>query len=284
MPACNHTTGTFTNKDGLDIFHQRWTVDDPRAAMIIAHGLGEHSGRYGHLLEAMADDRISFFSLDHQGHGRSGGTRGHVNDFADYVADIKQYLDEIVKKEAPGLPLICLGHSMGGLIAALFALTHQQEISALVLSAPAFVPGVPVPAIQAAAARIVSRILPRLTQSNKLDADDLSHDPQTVRAYQDDPLVHDRVSTRWFVSFQETAEACLARAGELTLPLLVTQGTEDKMVSPEGSRRFFEKVKGADKTLKLFGGLYHETMNELPQDREVVLETVADWIRQRLGD
>ena len=282
MAEYNHTTGTFTNKDGLEIFHQRWTVDAPRAAIIVVHGLGEHSGRYGHLLDTMADDRISFFSLDHQGHGQSGGTRGHVNDFTDYVADIRQYLDEIVAGEAAGLPLICLGHSMGGLIAALFALTYQPDISALILSAPAFIPGGKIPAIQAAAARIVSRILPRLTQSNKLNAADLSHDPETVSAYQDDPLVHDRISTRWFVSFMATAEQCLARAGELTLPLLVFHGTEDKMVSPDGSRKFFEQVKGADKTLKLFGGLYHETMNELPKDREIVLETVADWVRNRI--
>ena len=282
MAEYNHATGTFTNKDGLGIFHQRWTVDAPRAAMIIVHGLGEHSGRYGHLLDTMAGDRISFFSLDHQGHGQSGGTRGHVNDFSDYVVDIKQYLDDIVSPETAGLPLICLGHSMGGLIAGLFALTHQPDISALILSAPAFIPGGKIPAIQAAAARIVSRVLPRLTQSNKLDADDLSHDPETVRAYQNDPLVHDRISTRWFVSFMATAEQCLSRAGEITLPLLVFHGTEDKMVSPDGSRKFFDQVKGADKTLKLFGGLYHETMNELPKDREIVLETVADWIRNRI--
>lgn len=275
-------TGTFTNKDGLEIFHQRWMVDDPRGAVLIVHGLGEHSGRYGHLLETMSGAGVCFFALDHQGHGKSGGKRGHVNDFADYAADLKQYLDQIVKKEAPGLPLICLGHSMGGLIAALFALTHPQDITALVLSAPAFVPAVKVPAIQAAAARIISRILPRLTQSNKLCADDLSHDPATVTAYQADPLVHDRVSTAWFVSFQATAAKCLERAGELTLPLLVVHGTADKMVSAEGSRMFFDKAGSSAKTLKLFGGLYHETMNELPKDRQMVLDVISGWIQERL--
>jgi acylglycerol lipase len=282
MTSYKHLTGTFTNKDGLDIFHQRWMVDDPRGAVLIVHGLGEHSGRYGHLLDAMASDHICFFALDHQGHGRSGGKRGHVNDFADYAADIKQYIDQVVRKEAAGMPLICMGHSMGGLIAALFALTHQQDITALILSAPAFVPAVKVPAIQAAAARILSRILPRLTQSNKLNASDLSHDPSTVTAYQADPLVHDRVSTAWFVSFQATAEECLARAGDVTLPLLVVHGTADKMVSAEGSRMFFDKAGSSQKTLKLFGGLYHETMNELPKDRQVVLDVISDWIRDRL--
>jgi len=282
MSGYHHLTGTFTNKDGLDIFYQGWLVKEPRAAVLVVHGLGEHSGRYGHLLDAMAADGVSFFALDHQGHGKSGGKRGHVNDFADYAADIKQYIDQVIRREADGLPLICLGHSMGGLIAALFALTHQQDLAALILSSPAFIPGVKVPAVQAAAAKIVARFLPRLTQSNKLNAADLSHDPETVRAYQADPLVHDRVSTGWFVSFLATADQCLARAGELTLPLLVIQGTEDRMVSPEGSRLFFDRAGGSQKTIKLFGGLYHETMNELPRDRAVVLETLAGWIRERL--
>jgi alpha-beta hydrolase superfamily lysophospholipase len=282
MPPYKHAAGTFTNKDGLDIFHQRWMVDDPQGAVLIVHGLGEHSGRCGHLLEAMSGARVCFFALDHQGHGRSGGKRGHVKDFADYAADIKQYIDQIVRKESPGLPLICLGHSMGGLISTLFALTHPSDITALILSAPAFVPAVKVPAIQAAAARIVSRFLPRLTQSNKLLADHLSHDPSTIATYQADPLVHDRVSTAWFVSFQATAAKCLERAGELTLPLLVIHGTEDKLVSAEGSRLFFDKAGGSQKTLKLFGGLYHETMNELPKDRDVVLEVISAWIQEKL--
>lgn len=282
MPPYTQTTGVFKNSAGIDIFHQRWMVENPRGAVLIIHGLGEHSGRYGHLLDAMTDTQACFFALDHQGHGRSGGKRGHIDDFADYVADIRQFIDQVIKKEAPGLPLICLGHSMGGLIAAYFALSHQPGLTALILSAPAFIPGVKVPAVQAAAAKIFSRILPRLTQSNKLNADDLSHDPETIRDYLADPLVHDRVSTRWFVSLLATADQCLARAGELTLPLLVFHGTEDKMVSAEGSRIFFDRARSVDKTLKLFGGLYHETMNETPQDREVVLRTVADWIRQRL--
>ncbi len=282
MSHYHHSTGTFINKDGLEIFYQRWLVDNPGGAILIIHGLGEHSGRYGHLINAMADDRISFYAFDHQGHGQSGGKRGHVNDFADYAADIKRFIDQVIREDAPNPPLICLGHSMGGLIAAEFALSHQQDITALILSSPAFVPGVKVPAFQAAAAKIFSRVLPRLTQSNKLNADELSHDPETVRAYEADPLVHDRVSVRWFVSFTATAEECLARAGELTLPLLVIQGAEDRMVSPEGSRRFFDLAGSSQKTLKLFGGLYHETMNELPKDRKIVLETVTGWIRERL--
>ncbi len=282
MSDYHHSSGTFTNKDGLEIFHQRWLVDAPRASVIISHGLGEHSGRYGHLLDAMAGEGISFFALDHQGHGRSAGKRGHVNDFSDYVADIKQFIDQIVGPEVTGRHLICLGHSMGGLIAALFALTHPDDITALILSSPAFMPSVKVPAAQAKAAKIISRFLPRLTQSNQLAAADLSHDPETVRAYQDDPLVHDRVSTRWFVSFQATAAECLSRAGEVLMPLLVFHGTEDGMVSPDGSRQFFDTAKSIDKTLKLFGGLYHETMNELPKDREVVLNMLSEWVRERL--
>ncbi|MFP4446985.1 MAG: lysophospholipase [Desulfosudaceae bacterium] len=282
MMSTQPVTGSFVNKDGLEIFHQRWPVEDPAAALLLVHGLGEHSGRYGNLINAMEKEPVSFFALDHQGHGRSGGKRGHVNDFADYTADVKQFVDQVIRPQVPDRPLVCLGHSMGGLIAAHFALRHQADLNALVLSAPAFQPGSKVPAFQAAAARIVSRILPRLTQSNQLNPADLSHDPATVQAYLADPLVHDRISTRWFVSFLATAGFCLDHAAELTLPLLVIHGAADRMVNPEGSRQFYEQAGSSDKTLRIFDGLFHETMNEAPADREAVLAVLTGWIREKI--
>lgn len=282
MDSYHHRTGTFSNSRGVEIFYQCWTVDQPRGAVVLVHGLGEHSGRYGNLISALAGSRISFFAPDHQGHGRSGGKRGHIDDFADYRADIKQFADQIVKPQTPDIPLICLGHSMGGLIAAGFALDHQKDLTALILSAPAFIPGGEVPAIQVKAARIISRLLPRLTRSNQLDPGDLSHDRQTVDAYLADPLVHDRISTRWFISFLAEADRCLARAPELTLPLLVVQGAADKIVSPDGSRAFHQEAGSADKSLEVFDGLFHETMNERPEDREIVLDAIAGWINEKL--
>ncbi|MFP4040492.1 MAG: lysophospholipase [Desulfosudaceae bacterium] len=282
MINCRHATGSFANKDGIEIFHQRWTVDNPAGAILLIHGLGEHSGRYQNLLKAMDEERVSFFALDHQGHGRSGGKRGHVDDFSDYVADLKQFRDEIIAAEAPGQSLICLGHSMGGLIATHLALSHQQDLAGLILSAPAFIPGGKVPAGQVAAAKIVSRLLPRLTRSNQLKPGDLSRDPATVQNYLADPLVHDRISTRWFVSFLATAELCLARARELTLPLLVIHGTADNIVDPVGSQKIYDQAGSTDKTLKMFDGLYHETMNELPEERQAVLEVISGWILKNL--
>jgi alpha-beta hydrolase superfamily lysophospholipase len=279
MPqSYQHSMGVFLNKDKIRIFYRSWAAERPRGLVFLCHGLGEHSGRYSHLINTLRDRQISFYALDHKGHGKSGGKRGHTDFFTDYCRDIHQYITTLIRPEEPDLPIILLGHGMGGLIAVLHELTFPGEVDALVLSSPAFTLTVPAGPLKRSGAILASRLMPRLSRSIKLDPEELSANHETAEAFKSDPLVHGRVTVRWIVEFLAAGRECLARAAEIRLPLLVVHGSADTIVSAEGSRSFFEQAAGSDTTLKIFDGLRHETMNESREKRVPVLRLVADWI------
>ncbi|NLV20994.1 MAG: alpha/beta hydrolase [Syntrophomonadaceae bacterium] len=270
-------TGDFTGLYNTCIFYQSWQAEHPRGVVVIAHGVGEYSGRYRNLLNRMQGDGISFYALDHRGHGRSEGKKGHINSFNDYTADLKTFI-QMVRAETTGLPLTLLGHSMGGTIACKFALDYPGYIDGLLLSSAGFIQAVRVPGWKKGMAALLSNIMPGLSMPTGLDRSALSHDQQAVDDYANDPLVHDLVSARWYMEFSRAGEECLQRAGELTLPLLIIHGSADTIVDPQGSRQVMEKASSPDKQLFIFDGLYHETMNESPPEREKVLDTFRSWI------
>lgn len=278
MKSYKHNMGVFLAGDKLRIFYQSWIAPKTKAVVVISHGLGEHSDRYFNIMKTLANQGISFYALDHRGHGKSGGKRGHVDSFMKYIDDLKQFIDTIVKKENTKLPVLLLGHSMGGLIAMKYVLTYKDDIHALILSAPALIPAIKVPFLKEFLGRTLSRLIPRVTLNNELDPADISQDPEVIESYREDPLVHDRVSSRWYSEYLATSKYCRNHASELELPLLVIHGTADKMVNPEGSSLVYQKANSEDKELYTFEGLFHETMNEQPRERKKVLMTIKKWI------
>jgi acylglycerol lipase len=278
MKYYKHTMGVFLARDMVRIFYQGWTPSLPKGVLVISHGLGEHSGRYANLIEALEGRGIAIYALDHRGHGKSGGKRGHVDSFMKYIGDLKQLLDDVIYKEYRKPPIVLLGHSMGGLIAMKFVLTHPRDCDALVLSAPSLIPAVAVPLGKKMLGRILSRLYPSFTLNNELDPSDISTDLETVRAYREDPLVHSRVSARWHTEFIDTASECLKRATELTMPILLIHGTGDRMVSARSSKLVYERASSPDKQIQFFEGLFHETMNEEIESRKKVLRLLRDWI------
>ena len=282
MQNYTHNSGVFLAEDNVRIFYQNWTTSDPVGGVLISHGLGEHSGRYFNLMEKLDGQGINFYALDHRGHGKSGGIRGHVDFFSNYIQDMKQYVDSVVKAENKQNPLLLLGHSMGGLIALQYALAYPGDIDYLILSAAALIPATEVPAHKIYLGKFLSRFFPRLTLNNELDPRNISTDPEVVKAYMDDSLVHDRVSTRWFTEYLNSSEDCLNRLPEIELPTLVIHGTGDKMVSIEGSKQIYEKISSRDKEIEFFPGLFHETMNEKMPEREKVLDLLSDRILKKV--
>ena len=282
MSAYKHNMGVFLSSDRVRIFHQSWQVDDPRGILVISHGLGEHSGRYQNLLETLSGKNISIYASDHRGSGMSGGIRGHVDDFSKFYRDLKYMIDTVVKKASPGVPIILLGHSMGGLIAELYALNYPEDLAALILSAPALMPSVKVPVWKKVMSKLVSKLLPRVTVSNEIDPKYISTEKAVVQAYLDDPLVHDRVSTQFYQEYLNATEVAIQRAGELRMPLLLIHGTADKMVSIDSSRHIYQQAASNDKTMEAFDGLFHETMNEKVDQRVKVLGIMEQWILKHL--
>ncbi len=270
-------TGQFTGRENTRLFYQNWQAQHPRGVVVIAHGIGEHGGRFRNLIDCMQDDGITFYALDHRGHGRSQGKKGHINSFGDYTADLQTFI-QLVREETPGLPLILLGHSMGGTIACQYAMDYPATIDALILSSAGLIQAVKVPIWKKTLAALLANLIPELSMPTGLASSALSHDQQVVDDYVNDPLVHDLVSARWYMEFSRAGAECLQRAGELTMPLLIIHGSADAIVDPQGSRQVTEKASSRDKQLFIFDGLYHETMNELSPDREKVLETVRSWV------
>ena len=274
--------GRFKGVDGLSIFYRKYQAEAEKARMIIAHGLGEHSGRYDNVVRQLLPRGISIWAPDHRGHGQSGGLRGHVTSFYQYVDDLHSLVALSRDTLPSGMKIFLLGHSLGGLIALRFAARFPAVIDGVIVSSPAL--GIPgdLPAVKAALGRVMSSLWPTLSLSNGLDPLKISHDEGVVRAYLDDPLVHDRVTARWFTEFLSAMEAANRSGPEMRTPLLMQLAGDDYLASADASRRFFEGLSLADKTLHIYETLYHEIYNENAQQREHVLNDLDTWLTRHI--
>jgi alpha-beta hydrolase superfamily lysophospholipase len=278
MARYNFTQGTFSGKGNVQIAYRGWAADKPKGVVVVVHGLGEHSGRYTHLTDALSGKKISIFALDNRGHGNSQGERGHIDSFLDFIFDLKIFIN-MVREAHPDLPIILLGHSMGGAIACRYALTYQNDIKGLVLSAPGIILINREPVIKRAFGKTLATLSPKTIISNGIDAQTMiSHDAEQVKLYKEDPLVHSHISLRLWTEMEKNGAYCMERAYDLRIPLLAIHGSDDPIVSLKGSEVVVDRALTDDKKLAVFPGLLHETMNESPRDRAKVLSLVASWI------
>ena len=269
---------TLEGSDGLRLYRKRWLPDgEPRATVVIAHGAGEHLGRYEHVAKRLVAAGYAVHALDHRGHGRSDGPRADIGPMEDVVADLRSLIS-LARSEQPDAKLFLLGHSMGGCIALEYALRNLGEIDGLILSSALTSLNAASPATRAIS-KAVGSLLPRLGVYS-VDTKLVSRDPEVVSAYEQDPLVHhEKVPARTVGQVTRSVESFPARLPGLSVPLLVFHGTDDKITEQAGTERVHELAGSADKTIELFEGLYHETLNEPEQDQ--VLDLVVAWLDQR---
>jgi alpha-beta hydrolase superfamily lysophospholipase len=265
---------------GAELRGRCWPVSNPRAVIALAHGIHEHVGRYEHVAKALNDDGYSVVGVDHRGHGRSGVTgkrTSNIRRFDTYVDDFIALIDRLRREQ--DRPVVALGHSMGGLIAARAALRAQDRMGALVLSGPALKLPMPLGPLRLRAVLAVSRIAPFLALPTS-DVDGLSRNPEVRAATLEDPLcitgpVRLGIARQLYLLSEETR----ARASEIRVPLLVMHGGEDPITDPEGSREFVANAASADKEFVLWPDDQHEIFNELDQD--AVLKRLVDWLDER---
>lgn len=272
----------FDSSGGRHIFEQWWRPDDgqPRGVVAICHGFAEHSGRYSEAAEYLNARGYVTEALDLRGHGRSDGVRVHVHSFNEYLNDLDRFLKN-VRARNPGLPVVLLGHSMGGGIAALYVVARHPDLAGIILSGPAIGSDfIKLPWSRRLILMLMS-VAPRLRLPS-LPASAVSRDPEVVRKYEEDPLVFRGGATVAHARAGVRALSRGAREMELfELPLLIVHGTADALVPVAGSEELNQRAQSSDKTLKLYQDLYHEVLNE--PERLAVLGDIAAWLDERFS-
>lgn len=264
--------------DGLSLSAQAWMPPGPRAVIAVVHGIAEHSGRYAWLAEQANRQGFGVVSVDLRGHGRSPGERSYVERFDDYLLDVDALLAK-AQELAAGRPLFIMGHSMGGAIALRWLAQSSQPVAGLLLSSAALRIGRDVPRLLVALAPLLSRWLPHL-RGTRLDPALISRDPAAVAAYVGDPLVSLLAPpARTGGELLRIMETNRAAAPGLGVPVYLFHGDADCLTDPAGSREIHDLWGGPDRTLRLWPGSRHETLNDL--DREAVAAELLQWLQAR---
>ncbi len=265
-------------KEGEKMFSQKWIADGPvKAVVVLVHGLGEHIGRYNHVAKFLNQNQISVYGFDHRGHGKSSGKRGHIGSNQFFISDIDTMID-LAKQDNPGLPVFLYGHSLGGNMVLYYSLFKNPSITGIISTSPGIGTGEPVPPLKLMAAKILKTLLPAMTMDNGLDVNNLSHNPQVIKDYQEDPLVHPLISAKLAMLMFSNGDWIIENAGKFNLPLLLLQGEKDHIVNLDKTKQFAEKVPNSMITFKIFPELYHEMHNEYEQEQ--VLNFILNWINK----
>jgi alpha-beta hydrolase superfamily lysophospholipase len=269
----------FQSRDGTQLHERVWPPEqgagNARAVVVIAHGYGEHIGRYDETARDLARGGFSVRGFDFRGHGQSGGARGHCSHFDEYIDDLE---GEVTRARGENLPVFLLGHSFGALVGTYYALRFAETLAGVVLTSPFFKLALAVPAAKVMAGKIASRVFPKLALPSGLKGSDVSRDPEVAKAYDADPLNNKNATARWFTETMAAQSSLLERASKLELPVLLVAGAADKIADANQAQVVFDRFGSTDKTLRLLAGQYHEVLNELPQDRRQTLALIVDWL------
>jgi acylglycerol lipase len=266
----------FTSHRGLNLFYRTWQPEGtPRAAVIIVHGIAEHSGRYHDLAAFLVSRQYVVHALDHEGHGQSEGRRGYIHHFEYFIADLDVFVRQ-VQQQFPQQKVFIFGISMGATIAIAYCLQYPKCCQGLLLSGAALKITPAVSPFLAYMAGIISFMFPRLGMA-VLDASTLSRDQAVVTAYLQDPLVNrGKTSARLGAELIRMLRYLPGQMNLIGLPLLIMHGTADHLTDPQGSRWLYERATNRDKTLLLYPGVYHEILNE--PGKEAVFQDISLWL------
>ncbi len=264
-----------STKDGLELFVRINRMDAPDAAVVLVHGLAEHSGRYDRVVDYFNSVNYTTYRLDLRGHGKSGGERGYVANFNQFIDDV-DHLVGLVQSEVPGVPIFMLGHSMGGFITAAYGIIHPNKLQGQILSGAAVI------------------LQPMMEPLKEMDfdaaahqeipnslSDQISRDVEIVEAYKQDPLVLKAFQLKLVGEvFIKGADWLMANMSQYRYPCLILHGSGDEIVTPEASKWMHGHIGSADKTLKIYEPLYHEILNE--PEKEAVFSDIHTWISKRI--
>jgi alpha-beta hydrolase superfamily lysophospholipase len=284
--SARFSDGLFEGAGALRLYHCEFAPERPgetQAGALVAlmHGYGEHCRRYDEVSRYLAGRGHVVCSMDARGHGRSQGQRGYVREYADYVADFTAFVARVRARHA-GRKLVVFGHSNGGLIAVRAIQTGLLGASGLLLTSPLIELASQQKKLPDALASALSALVPRLPVPSGIRVEDLTHDRELCDAYRRDGWRHGMATPRWYWSTTLAARAALAEAASVTLPLLIVQAEQDRLVNVARVAEFHARARAADKQLIVREGEYHEVLNEVA--RLELYGLVGDWIERVAAD
>ena len=269
------TEGQLLSTDGTRLAYRFWPQANATHTFAVAHGLGEHSGRYAAFAHAMGARGMATYALDLRGHGKSDGRRGHVDSWSQWTDDIASFVAR-VEAQTSG-EVIPLGHSFGGAAMLSTVLAGKLKSSRrFVVSSPALKVKVAVPGWKTAFGAVASKVVPRLSLANSVDAATVSRIPAVVDAYRSDPLVHNQISARMYTEWSRATQEIIAGAGSIKIPFLILAGSADQLIDPAGSELLHSQSPSIS-TLHMLPGRYHEPFNDLESDE--VFDIIATWVK-----
>lgn len=270
---------TWKSFDNINLSGMCWVPEEaPLAVICLLHGLGEHIGRYSHLIERLAKEGYAVLGYNLRGHGSSGGLRGHCPAFESHMQDIDLLLKE-ADRRFPNKAKFLYGHSLGGILVLNYTLRRMPDLAGVIATSPGLKTAIQEQKGKVLLARTLGSIVPQLTVNSGLNTVDISRDKAVVQAYINDPLVHDKMTTRMGKELLKSIDYAFSHANRLAVPLLLMHGGADKIAYPSGSEKFAALVKN-NCALKIWPERYHELHNEY--GKEEVFDYLIDWLKDKL--
>jgi len=278
MTDITHCEGRFKGSLNLDLFYQSWMPQDPKGALVIVHGIGDHSSRYSHVGTYFSKHGYAVYAYDQRGNGRSSGRKGHIRNFDEYMLDLACFIKNLNLSRKPFL----LGHSLGGLVAIRYAMDYPEDIAGIIVSSPALGLSMKVPIWKKAVAYSLHTLYPEFTFiDNEISSEYLTHDTAVCKAYDEDPLVHRMRSASFFVEFVKAYRRTLREPRKLKIPSLFLQAGDDRIVSVGALKEFYEGIVIKDKAIKIYPNFYHEILNEIEKNK--VFKDIERWLNSLSG-
>jgi acylglycerol lipase len=273
----NRINGNFIGVRNSSNYYQAWLPEgDDKAIILIVHGVGEYCGRYINLVDHFVPLGYAVYGFDHIGHGKSSGEREFIKRFEDFTEPV-QIFYEMIEDRYPGKSIFIYGHSLGALITLFHLLDHQASFKGAIISAPPVKIPENISQLTISLGKVLSAVAPR-TGILALDTSSLSHDPEIVAAYNNDPLVfHGKITACISAGMLRAMIRVNNEGSKISLPLFILQGSADRIVDPSGAKLLYDKVSSKNKILKIYEGLFHEVHNE--PERLTMFNDLSTWLQ-----
>ncbi len=272
-------TAFYFNHHNTKFYGQYWQATSTVAVVILVHGMGEHSTRYADsVVPKFLENNISVITYDQFGHGRTEGKRGHNPNY-EAVLDCVKLITDKVNTIFGDLPTFLYGHSMGGNVIVNYILTRKHNFTGAIATSPFFKLAFQPPSWKLIIGSILQKIAPSITMDSELEISAISRDKNEIQKYINDPLVHDKISANYSLTFIKKGIWAIENASRLNTALLIIHGTGDRLTSYKASEEFVKNTTN-NTTIKLFENGFHELHNDTC--KEEMLETVLNWTNLQL--